>query len=461
MFASPRTGRAAGDVAVVRVRRSRAPSTPSIGALLIGVPAALLVAPWPVALAGLVACPPAALAARRHHRPDRFGRSVVPFAPAPLSFLAIAALLVGVAIAPYLVEPVRPRGLLLLAQFALLPLVAGAFVLVPRSAAAIRSIRHGVTAAAFAAGAVAVVQVVPAGLPRAEGWTSNAIVFGDLALVLALLVVVLRPGSDTDRRADVAVLASGAALVAAVLSGTRSVALAAPILAGIAVWGRRPSWEPVRLAWMSAGTTLIVLVGNAVSGGVPLHRLRLAIGDTVAYAGAGPHDPSAATSIGARLEAWRAAAWAFRHEPLSGVGWGNLPMSFREQVGAGRRNPRIETFDHAHHQLLSSLANGGLAGGATLLALLAVPAYWFVVAAVSGDDDDRRLGTAGLVVVAGYTVFGTTEAIFENFVPVAFYAVTVAALLSQLTPQDRPRRIGGATASGSADADQLAVVDPV
>jgi O-antigen ligase len=188
---------------------------------------------------------------------------------------------------------------------------------------------------------------------------------------------------------------------------------------------------------VAAGAAALAVV---LTGGMPLQRAADAIGDVRGYAGAAPFESASGTTIGARLEAWRSAIGAFVQRPVLGVGWGNLQEHFRLDVARGDRHPRIAEFTHAHQQGLGALASGGVVGLAMLTALLAIPGRFFARAWSSADDVDRTVGLTGLLVIAAYVVFGLTEAIFESVVPLAFYAVSVGALVSQLTVE-RHRRV--------------------
>jgi O-antigen ligase len=120
---------------------------------------------------------------------------------------------------------------------------------------------------------------------------------------------------------------------------------------------------------------------------------------------------------------------------MTGVGWGNLRYEFGELAWARYRNPRIAGFDHPHDQLISALANSGLPGLVAWCAVLVVPArHCWRAAWRSSDVEQRSIGAAGLAVVLGFAVFGLTEAIFEQVLPLLFFAVVVALLMSQLTP---------------------------
>lgn len=413
-----------------------------------------LVAPWHAGVAALGFL--VAIATRRWRVPSAGS-------PAATAFVGVSILLAATAVLPLLLHPLGDHGVKLLAQFSFLPAIAGLCWFVPRSRGLTVSLWTGVTVGAVLAGVTALTQVVVFEMPRATGTEGNAIVFGDLALLMgALSVALVGPATNwwsaAGRAHRVGLATTAAAVggaVASLLSGSRggwlAIAPAAIILlryrprtTGGPGSPRRPSIALRRdhVVRAAVGATALIAV-TAAAGGMPFDRLDAGVDDITGYvAGEAatpdvtPVDP-AGTTIGARFEAWRAAADAVADHPILGIGWGNLQSHFERQVVTEGRHHRIAEFTHAHQQVLGAWASSGIVGAAAFVAVVAVPARHFRRAARSADDEQRAIGAAGLVVVASFVVFGLTEAIFENLVPVVFYAVTVGVLSAQLRVGDR------------------------
>jgi O-antigen ligase len=408
--------------------------------------AVALVAPWHAGVAALGFL--IAVATRRWRVP-------IAASPAATAFVGVSVLLAVTAFLPLLLHPIGDHGVKLLAQFLLLPAIAGLCWFVPRSPGLTVSLWAGVTTGAVLAGAAALTQVVVFDLPRAVGTEGNAIVFGDLALLMGVLSIALaRPAMtwwSTARAHDVGLATTAAAIggtVASLLSGSRGGWLAiAPAAVILLRYRPRSTSGHASGAWAAVGRNHVARAAlaatalfavTAVAGGMPFDRLDAGVDDITGYVageaaapGATPVDP-AGTTIGARFEAWRAAADAVADHPVLGIGWGNLQSHFERQVVTEGRHHRIAEFTHAHQQVLGAWASSGIVGAAAFVAVVAVPGRHFRRAARSADDERRAIGAAGLVVVASFAVFGLTEAIFENLVPVVFYAVTIGLLSSQL-----------------------------
>jgi O-antigen ligase len=415
--------------------------------------AVALVAPWHAGVAAIGFM--IAIAGRRWHLPDSPS-------PAASAFVGVTALLAVTAFLPLLLHPVDDHGVKLLAQFCLLPVVAALCWLVPESRSLTASLWAGVTAGAVFAGAAALVQIAALDMSRAVGTEGNAIVFGDLALLMGALSVALvgpavawssRLGPNAERHVALATTAAAiGGAVASLLSGSRGGWLAIAPLAALLVWNRlqasrdrgAPS-APLTVGLRNhtaraAFAAVALLAAVVIAQGMPLDRLGAGVDDITGYVTGDVADSSATapaidpagTTIGARFEAWRAAADAAADHPFLGIGWGNLQPYFASQVATEGRHERIAEFTHAHQQVLGALASGGIVAVAAFAALVLVPARHFRRAARSGDPDRRAIGTAGLVVVVAFVVFGLTESILENLVPIVFYAVTVGLLSSQL-----------------------------
>lgn len=379
-------------------------------------------------------------------------------APPALIGLTIASSAVVVAaLISFLATPVTAYGLLLVLRLSMLPLAAGAFWLVGRRDAVVVALWVGATVGAIVAGGVAVVEVL-ATRTRASGWVGNAIVFGDIALLMGAVSLSAqasvrgrtsrswprtRPtilahltfgsaGSSSPRAVERASRVAGACgLLASVLSGSRGGWLALPVVATLLVIHHRRAITARRAAGAIGAFVLVLLVALAVSRGMPAQRAGVVVGEVTSYVGASPSAESAGSSVGARIEAWRSALDAFRQRPLLGIGWGNLRPHFAADVERGARHAQIARFDHAHNQFLSGLANGGVAGLATTVAVFAVPGWFSWIAWRSSDPRQRALGLTGLVAVTSFVVYAATESILEHLVPVTFYAITVSALASQ------------------------------
>jgi hypothetical protein len=275
--------------------------------------AVALVAPWHAGVAAIGFM--IAIAGRRWHLPDSPS-------PASSAFVGVTALLAVTAFLPLLLHPVDDHGVKLLAQFCLLPVVAALCWLVPESRSLTASLWAGVTAGAVFAGAAALVQVAALDMSRAVGTEGNAIVFGDLALLMGALSVALvgpavawssRLGPNAERHVALATTAAAiGGAVASLLSGSRGGWLAIAPLAALLVWNRlqasrdrgAPS-APLTVGLRNhtaraAFAAVALLAAVVIAQGMPLDRLGAGVDDITGYVTGDVADSSATAPASTR-----------------------------------------------------------------------------------------------------------------------------------------------------------------
>ncbi len=366
----------------------------------------------------------------RPRNPD--GRTPIPH-PALRQWIAVGLIFTVTAAVSMLRNPLTGHGIQLFVWFSLLPAIGVMFWFSGRRVHTVTALWVGTTAGAWIAGLTAAIEVVFLDDKRAAG-VVNSITFGNLALVMGAVSLVLHRLIDLPRRTALSASAGAVTLglFASVLSGARGGWLIIPVLAAVLLWSMRPELTPGRLALIGLGFVGVVSVATVMADGMPTSRASAGVANVSVYAAAEPDSESASSSEGARLEAWRSASEAFREHPITGIGWGNLGDRFDRDVELGLRNERIATFEHAHNQLLGAAANGGVIGLAAVTALFLVPLRIFARSLWSRQPREHTLGLCGVVVLVSFAVFGLTEAVLENLAPVTFLAVVVAALCAEL-----------------------------
>ncbi|MEZ5165228.1 MAG: O-antigen ligase family protein [Acidimicrobiales bacterium] len=351
----------------------------------------------------------------------------------------------GFAVAAFVSEVVHPGGAggaSRVAQFMLVPIgFAGMRV------AARHDLRGAVwlgsVVGAITAGAVAISVLLFSSVGRPTSYV-NPIHFGELALVLGFVAVVSRGMVPWDRqlvrRLTLAALLGG--VIASILSHSRGSWVALPAIIVLAIVHQHRTGGSRTAVWVVAIAALVLPAGAmaaSVNDHAALNALDRAVTETTNYVVSDGAFGTGGTSVGARLEMWRSAVGGFRTEPVIGVGWGNLQKRFQLDVAAGVRDRRIAKYEHPHNQYLSHLANGGMIGFASLLALLLMAGSIFARAFRSSVGDMRALGGAGLIVVVGFAMFSLTDAILEATTPLVFFVLMVGALAAQIDRLDDER----------------------
>ena len=258
------------------------------------------------------------------------------------------------------------------------------------------------------------------------GGLINAITYGDLALCLGMFALAalidLREATRPAWR-WLALLAALAGVVASLATGSRGGWVA--VLAALILFVKYGHVLRVK----SIGAICALILGLLVAAyfvpqtGV---RARVAVGvtDIQAYAGGG----SADTSLGIRLDLWKAATLLIREHPLLGAGIVSHREEVRREVAAGNVNPVILVYPHMHNDSLQVLSTGGLLGWLIWLSTLAAPLLFFLGVLkrhATAANAEVALALAGALLVFSYFSFGLTEVIFWSMRASLFYALLV------------------------------------
>ncbi|WP_244516251.1 O-antigen ligase family protein [Halomonas daqiaonensis] len=244
---------------------------------------------------------------------------------------------------------------------------------------------QGVGCGALGAGSIALYERVVLGHERASNGM-NAIPFGNLALLLgalSLLAALWSSGTGKGRHPWwllFALSAAMAGLLGSLLSGTRGGWIAMPFLMLLghrAAAGLMPS--NVRHCILGGVVVMLMVVLLIPQTGVS-GRIGLAVDNVQQYW----QDESRGTSVGLRLEMWRAGYALFLERPLTGWGEGHLEAARDALVEQGARHPGIRQHDQLHSDLIDTAARRGLVGLSVLLLLYLVPLW------LSGGDSPRQ-----------------------------------------------------------------------
>jgi O-antigen ligase len=267
---------------------------------------------------------------------------------------------------------------------------------------------------------------------RVKGWTNNEIYFGNMAaLVCVLLVVACLMGRNMRWQVRVFfLLCSLLAAFASVSSGSRSSALA--LLALLPVMAARHKDMLHKLFSLLVVLTLGVSAALLAASPTLQHKLRITeLAVDLQQAQSKHFD----TSIGARMEMWRAAWEMFQQHPLVGVGPKRFVVELEQRMETGQ-TARIPRFSQAHSQILHAAASGGIVLVLAYLCLAFAPIVFFVrqLRRTHADPTRHMLASMGLVIIASYLLFGLTNAVFDLQV----YSVVYPALLCLLAVMMRP-----------------------
>ena len=146
------------------------------------------------------------------------------------------------------------------------------------------------------------------------------------------------------------------------------------------------------------------------------------------------------SSVGVRLELWRAGWQEFKQAPLFGLGFkrrGELDVQLQEQ-GYGLIGDLKNGTGSLHNEVMDALAKRGLFGLLAVLLMYFVPAFYFIRAyRFTGDGDLKIISVLGMAIIITYMFSGLTERLLFHHIPGTFYAFVIPALWSCIYREKR------------------------
>lgn len=287
----------------------------------------------------------------------------------------------------------------------------------------------GVIGGALAASLLIGHQRLVLGMVR-PGGLINAITFGDLALLLALLALAAGADWRTRSRApwpQVGAYAGALAGVAgSVMTGSRGAWLALALAACVFVRYSVQRSKKRLLALVLLACVVLAGLYLVRATGVAL-RIDEGVHDVSSYFSGG----SVFSNLGIRLELWKGALLMIAEHPLAGQSVGHYQAAIDRYVADGRLDPAVLSMPHLHNDALQALVTGGITGFGLWLATLAAPLVFFARALAAGVAAGQRRASAlaGMLVVVSYFSFGLTEVIFWSMKSSLFYALMVFLLM--------------------------------
>jgi O-antigen ligase len=262
------------------------------------------------------------------------------------------------------------------------------------------------------------------------------IVFGDLAaLAIAIVLVGLITLGHKRWHYGLGLLSVVAGIVAVLLAGARNAWLFLALMALLVPWLYRRALGGRRLAWVAGALALLILAVALWKPPLVVERLADGLDDLRIFW----QDPSADTSLGARLNMWRSSILIFARAPVLGAGIGDFQTANTEIVEKGLSyDPTLGRFSHAHNIYFHALAEMGIVGfTALMVSLFFLPLrYFYVRWRDATEPEDRFCGLAGFISVFAFAVFGIGETWLARNPPVNAYAVSVAVFMAGLVRID-------------------------
>jgi O-antigen ligase len=255
----------------------------------------------------------------------------------------------------------------------------------------------------------------------------HSIAFGDLAIVMAFMSLVSIDFFIRKHKTYVFIPLAAFLLgtVASLLSGSKGAWIALPAFALILFFflgDRMKIW--LRISLFLLGCILLFSTYHIPSTGVA-SRFQAMSKEWSDYK-AGIRGPS---SIGERMEGWKAAWRIYKQHPLTGAGIGNFKPIVLRMIADGEISDIITKYSQPHNLYLYIMAECGIIGLIAVLGVFIVP-LWVMVSYARKAHFRRDIAYGGIILIVGFIHFGLTESIFGRNINISFYVIILAVVLS-------------------------------
>lgn len=284
----------------------------------------------------------------------------------------------------------------------------------------------GIVIGTMSSTAVAVWQHHGLGIPRPSGFMTSAIPFGDLSLIAGILCLAgisWAHGRCRHVQAWKIVLALGfvAGLYTSVLSGSRGGWLVIPaifILFCFAFLKRKNLRQALICAALlvaSLGVVFSILKDEVVA------RYNIAVVEIDNYV----QHRDANTSVGLRLEAWRAAVMNIAEKPILGWSYKDYAARLEELAAEKKTSESITELSNTHNNYLEVWLHQGIFGLLALLAVYIVPFWFFCKRLRSPNIKVQALAVGGASLLVSFFIFGLTQVILGRNNGIVFFGLSL------------------------------------
>ena len=310
------------------------------------------------------------------------------------------------------------------------------WLLLSQSAVQLQRVQWG-----YVAGALLVLAKLILMMPTAESRIpivsfTNAIPFGDIALLLGTWSFLSLGWSRHGQWLLNGVrIAGGVAGVAtSILSQSRGGWIAIPVFAALVIWSLTDKVRSLRIRFAISAVCVIVAATVVMTSHTIPIRFKDAQTDIEKFYSAGDEN----TSVGIRLQLWRGAWVIFKEHPLRGIGRENFSSALHELAVRKVISNDAAQFSHTHDEVMFNLSTLGIFGLVSILSIYFFPAIVFARYLKKYRDQQIRTGaTMGLALCIGFVIFGLTETMFVVSMTTSFYALSLATFLAFVVSRRR------------------------
>jgi len=165
-------------------------------------------------------------------------------------------------------------------------------------------------------------------------------------------------------------------------------------------------------------------------------RTAVAVSEFVDYY----EDGRNSTSVGLRLDMWKAGIGAFKQNPLIGSGPTGTDQVVDELIAGGEIHPAVRDFRHLHNQYVEVMARYGIVGLVAYLLLLLVSLRLFMKKTRSDVPQVQALALGGSFFVTLHAIVNLTQSMLERNIGVTMFVFMVVFVWAILKREEAKSR---------------------
>ena len=224
--------------------------------------------------------------------------------------------------------------------------------------------------------------------------------------------------------------------LASILSGGRGVWISAILSLGVVLFFNPVNWK-IGTRFISVLLLISIFMGAYFTpqSGVK-DRIDEALKNVASWVESGKSN----TSVGARLEMWKASYKIIKQQPVIGVGEDNYMKHQKKLIDRGEIDKSVGNFAHPHNEYIASFIEQGAIGLLVFILLLLSPlkCIFSTIKAKTLNSHQISLAIVGIFVILHYLFYSFTATVFAHQSATLFFAamlVVVIAILPKINTQ--------------------------
>lgn len=159
------------------------------------------------------------------------------------------------------------------------------------------------------------------------------------------------------------------------------------------------------------------------------------------------------TSVGLRLDMWKAGFAAFQSNPAIGSGPAGTDAVIDDLIASGSIHPRVREFRHLHNQYIDAMARYGISGLLGYLLLLTLPFFLFLKKSRSKSAAVCALGFGGCLFVGLHAVVNLTQSMLERNIGVMMFVFMIVFIWGAIKVEEAKERDRKNVKDGAGSSD--------